>query len=64
MAYVYKDGIMVYDSSHFWVETCMDGSNFSVPSEYFDGTGSLYLRDGKLRWYNDLTGRLTVLVRA
>ncbi len=64
MAYVYKDGIMVYDSSHFWIETCMDGSNFSVSSETNDGTGSLYLQDGKLHWYNDLTGQLTVLVPA
>lgn len=62
MAYVYKDGIMVYDSSHFWIETCMDGSNYSVSSESFDGTGSLYLQDGKLHWYNDLTGQLSVLV--
>lgn len=63
-AYVYKDDIMLYDSSHFWVETCTDGVSYTTSAESFDGTGSLYLQDGKLHWYNDQTGQLTVLVPA
>ena len=63
-AYVYKDGVMLYDSSHFWVETCIDGVRYTTSAESFDGTGSLYLQDGKLHWYNDQTGQLTVLIPA
>ena len=63
-AYVYKDGVMLYDSSHFWLETCTDGVSYTTSAETFDGTGSLYLQDGKLHWYNDQTGQLTVLIPA
>lgn len=63
-AYIYKEGILVYDSSHFWMETGTDASNYAVSTETFDETGSFYLQDGKLRWYNDQTGQLTVLSRA
>ena len=62
MAYVYQDGIMLYDSCHSWIETSVDGSEYTILSESHDGTGSLYIKDGKLHWYNDLTGQLTVLV--
>ena len=64
MAYVYKDGVMVYDSCHFWIETGIDGADYMISSESYEGTGSLYLQAGKLHWYNDLTGQLTVLVPA
>ena len=64
MAYVYQNGIMVYDSCHSWIETGIDGSDYTVLSESYDGTGSFYVKDGKLHWYNDLTGQLTVLVPA
>lgn len=64
MAYVYKDGIMVYDSCHFWIETGIDGAEYAISAESYDGTGSFYLEDGKLHWYNDITGQLTVLVPA
>ncbi len=63
-AYVYKEGVMLYDRSHFWVEICTDGVSYTTSAESFDGTGSLYLQDGKLHWYNDQTGQLTVLVPA
>ena len=63
-AYVYKDGVMLYDSSHFWIETCTDGVSYTTSAESFDGSGSLYLQDGKLHWYNDHTGQLTVLIPA
>ena len=29
---------------------------------FYGGTGSLCMQDGKLHWYNDVTGQLTVLV--
>lgn len=61
-AYVYKEGVMLYDSSHFWLETCTDGVSYTTSAESFDGTGSLYLQDGKLHWYNDQTGQLTVFI--
>ena len=64
MAYVYQDGIMVYDSCHSWIETGIDGADYTILSESYDGTGSFYVKDGKLHWYNDLTGQLTVLVPA
>lgn len=64
MAYVYKDGIMVYDSCHFWIETGIDGADYAISAESYDGTGSFYIEDGKLHWYNDIIGQLTVLVPA
>lgn len=64
MAYVYQDGIMVYDSCHFWIETGIDGSDYTILSESYDGTGSFYVKDRKLHWYNDGTGQLTVLTPA
>ena len=63
-AYVYKDGIMAYDDAHSWVESYGDGYNPIVSDEAYGGTGSLYIQDGKLHWYNDVTGQLTVLVPA
>lgn len=62
MAYVYQDGVMVYDSCHFWIETGIDGADYAISAESYDGTGSLYIGDGKLHWYNDITGQITVLV--
>lgn len=64
MAYVYHDGVMVYDSCHSWIETGIDGTEYTILSESYDGTGSFYVKEGKLHWYNDLTGQLTVLVPA
>ena len=64
MAYVYQDGVMVYDSCHSWIETGIDGTEYTILSESYDGTGSFYVKEGKLHWYNDLTGQLTVLVPA
>lgn len=64
MAYVYQDGIMVYDSCHFWIENSIEGAENLVSSESYDGTGSFYVKDGKLYWYNDLTGQLTVFAPA
>ena len=64
MAYVYQVGVMVYDSCHSWIETGIDGSEYTILSESYDGTGSFYVKEGKLHWYNDLTGQLTVLVPA
>jgi hypothetical protein len=63
-AYVYKEGVMLYDSCHSWIETGVDGFDYMITSESHDGTGSFYVKDGKLHWYNDLTGQLTVLVPA
>ena len=64
MAYVYQDEVMVYDSCHSWIETGIDGTEYTILSESYDGTGSFYVKEGKLHWYNDLTGQLTVLVPA
>lgn len=64
MAYVYQDGVIVYDSCHSWIETGIDGTEYTILSESYDGTGSFYVKEGKLHWYNDLTGQLTVLVPA
>ena len=63
-AYVYKDGIMAYDDAHAWIESYVDGYNPIVSDESYGGTGSLYMQDGKLHWYNDVTGQLTGLVPA
>ena len=64
MAYVYQHGIMLYVSCHFWIETSIEGAENLVSSESYDGTGSFYVKDGKLHWYNDLTGQLTVFAPA
>ena len=55
---------MAYDDAHSRVEICVDGCSPIVGDETDGGTGSLYMQDGKLHWYNDVTGQLTVLVPA
>lgn len=55
---------MLYDGCHFWIETSIEGAENLVSSESYEGTGSLYVKDGKLHWYNDLTGQLTVFAPA
>ena len=57
-------GVMYYDDGHSWVETYNDnGSSYSISNESYNGTGSFYIQDGKLHWYNDQTGEETVFVR-
>ena len=55
---------MAYDDAHAWVESYADGCNPIMSDESYGGTGSLYMQDGKLHWYNDVTGQLTGLVPA
>ena len=55
---------MAYNDAHTWVESYVDGYNPIVRDEAHGETGSLYIQDGKLHWYNDVTGPLTVLVPA
>ena len=56
-------GVKYYDDAHSWVETYANDNSFSVSNETFNGTGSFYIQDGKLHWYNDQTGEETVFVR-
>ena len=51
---------MSYTDAHSWVETYVDDYNFTVSNESFGGTGSFYILNGKLHWYNDQTGEDTV----
>ena len=53
-----------YDDARSWAESYVDGYNPIVSDESYGGTGSLYMQDGKLHWYNDVTGQLTGLVPA
>ena len=58
-------GVMYYDDGHTWVETYNDnGSSYSISNESYNGTGSFYIQDGKLHWYNDQTGEETIFLRA
>jgi hypothetical protein len=58
-------GVMYYDDGHTWVETYTDnGSSYSISNESYNGTGSFYIQDGKLHWYNDQTGEETLFLRA
>ena len=58
-------GVMYYDDGHSWVETYNDtGSSYSISNESYNGTGSFYIQDGKLHWYNDQTGEETLFLRA
>ena len=63
-ANVYQNGVPTYDDGHAWVETYTDDYNYTISDETFGGTGSFYMQDGKLHWYNDQTGQLTVFVPA
>ena len=56
-------GVKYYDDAHSWVETYANENSYSVSNETFNGTGSFYIQDGKLHWYNDQTGEETVFVR-
>ena len=61
---VYKNDIMVYEDGHYWFETYSDDNSYTVSDESFGGTGSFYLENGKLHWYNDQTHQEVVLVPA
>lgn len=64
-ANVYRNDILVYDDGHSWVETYNDdGTSFTVTEEAFGGTGSFYMQDGKLHWYNNQTEEDTVFIPA
>ena len=41
-----------------------NGSSYSISNESYNGTGSFYIQDGKLHWYNDQTGEETIFLRA
>ena len=61
---VYRNDIFVYEDGHYWVETYSDNGNPVVSQESFGGTGSFYLQNGKLHWYNEQTGTDTVFIPA
>ena len=63
-ANIYRDDIMVYEDGHSWVESYVDNYNFTVSEEAFGGTGSFFIQNGKLHWYNEQTGEETVFVPA
>ncbi len=63
-ASVYKDNVMVYADGHSWVETYYNDSIYSVSDDKYGGSGSFYLLNGQLHWYNDQTGEETVFVPA
>ena len=52
---VYKNDILIYEDGHYWVETFSDDTHVTVSDESFNGTGSLYLQDGKLHVLNHKT---------
>ena len=56
--------VMVYSDGHSWVENYYNDSIFSVSDDKYGGSGSFYLLDGNLHWYNDQTGEETVFVPA
>ena len=56
--------LMTYEDGHAWVETYTDNNSFTVSDESFGGTGSFYMQDGKLHWFNGQTGEDMVLIPA
>jgi len=55
---------LTYTDGHYWVETYTDETHYTVSDESFNGTGRLFLQDGKLHWVNDQTGEETILIPA
>ena len=63
-AVIYKDDIMTYDDGCSWTETYNENGLAESSERTLNGTGSFFIRDGKLHWVNDQTGEETILVPA
>ena len=61
-ANIWRDDIAVYDDAHAWTETYTSDTSYTISDESFGGTGSFFIRDGKLHWVNNQTGEEIVLV--
>ena len=60
----YSDGVLVYDDGYHWTETYSNDNSYEKSDETWNGTGSFYLENGRLHWYNAQTGEELVLVPA
>ena len=60
----YSDGVLVYDDGHHWTETYSNDNSYETSNETWNGTGSFYLENGRLHWYNAQTGEELILVPA
>ena len=59
-ANIYRNDIFIYENGHFWVETYSDNGDPVVSQDTYGQTGSFYMENGKLHWYNEQTGTDTV----
>ena len=63
-ATVYSEGVLVYEDGYHWAETYSNDNSYEKSDETWYGTGSFYIENGRLHWYNAQTGEETVLLPA
>ena len=63
-AKVYSDGVLVYEDGYHWAEIYSNDNSYETTDETWNGTGSFYMQNGRLHWYNAQTGEEVVLLPA
>ena len=63
-ATVSRNDIMTYSDGHHWIESFTDENNSMITDETYGESGSFYIQDGKLHWFDNQTQQDTVFVRA
>lgn len=61
---VYRDGVLIYEDGHHWVESYSNDNSFAVSDETWNEVGSFYLENGRLHWYNGQTAEEITLLPA
>ena len=63
-ATVYSEGVLVYEDGYHWAETYSNDNSYETSDETWYGTGSFYMENGRLHWYNAQTGEEIILIPA
>ena len=63
-ATVSRNDIMTYSDGHHWIETFTDENSSMITDETYGESGSFYIQDGKLHWFDNQTQQDTVFVPA
>ena len=61
-ATAYSENVLIYEDGYHWAETYSNDNSYEVSDETWNGSGSFYIENGKLHWYNAQTGEEVILI--
>ena len=61
-ATAYSENVLIYEDGYHWAETYSNDNSYEVSDETWNGSGSFYIENGRLHWYNAQTGEEVVLI--